>query len=156
MLQASAAGGTPPTDPGSLPSGFGAFFAVMIVVTLVIYAVQALGMGQVALAGRGVFGALADGVAGGVKNVLPLLVLLLITLGAAFLAGLAVFLVVMLLGLIGKAVGMWLAVLLGIPLYLFLLVALYVVMFGVMYHMWRDICGEQAVKAPPRDDLIEL
>lgn len=154
-MQASAAGGTPP-DPSSMPSGFGAMFVSIMLVTLFFYAVQAIGVGQIALRGRGIGGALGDGVAGTAKNLLPLLVLLLVGIGVGILATLAVFLVAMVIGLIGKAVGMWLAMLLAIPLYLAALLVVYVVMFGIMYFMWRDVCGDGADAAPVRNDQLEV
>lgn len=153
-MQASQAGGAPP-DPSTMPSGFGAMFASIVVVSLFCYAVQALGLGQVALRARGVFGALGDGLAGTAKNLLPLLVLLAVVLGVALLAGLAVLLLAMVIGLVGKAVGMWLAMLLAIPLYLAALLVLYVVVFGVMYFMWRDVCGDGVAQAP-RGDQVEV
>ena len=154
VMQASSAGGTPP-DPSSVPSGFSAVFAVLVIVGLFVYAVQALGVGQIALRGRGIGAALGDGLSGSLKNLLPLLVLLLVCLGAAIVAGVAVFLLAMLVGLLGKLAGAWLAILLAIPLYLLAMLVLYVVMFGVMYFMWRDICGDGAAPAP-RDDQVEV
>lgn len=153
-LQASAAG-APPPDATSLPPGFGRAFAVTLLVTLVAYAVQAIGVGQIALRERSLPGALGDGVSGTFKNLLPLVVLVLIGLGVAIVAVLAVFLVAMLLGVLGKLVGLWLAVLLAIPLYLAALVAMYVIAFGVMYFMWRDICSGAT---PPalRSDQVEV
>ncbi len=154
-MQASAAGGAPP-DPGSMPSGFGAMFVSIMLVTLFFYAVQAIGVGQIALRGRGIGGALGDGVAGTAKNLLPLLVLLLVAIGVGVLAILAVFLLAMVIGLIGKAVGMWLAMLLAIPLYVAALLVMYVVMFGVMYFMWRDICADASAAPPARNDQLEV
>lgn len=155
VMQASAAG-APPPDPGTMPSGFGSAFGAIMIVSLLVYAVQAIGVGQIALRGRGIGGALGDGVSGSLKNVLPLLVLLLVCLGVAIVAGLAVFLVAMLIGLLGKLAGMWLAMLLAIPLYLVAMLVLYVVMFGVMYFMWRDICTDGAQPPALPGDRVEV
>jgi hypothetical protein len=151
VMQASAAGAPPPV--AGLPGGFGLAMAVMVVIGLLAYAVQAIGVCQIALRGRGVFGALADGVAGTFKNLLPLLVLTLTLILACVVVGVAVLLVAMVLGLLAELVGVWLAVVIAIPLYLLAMLALYTVMFGLMYYLWRDICGESAGAAPAGDAL---
>ena len=120
-------------------------------VGLVFYAIQAIGMGQVALRGRGVFAALGDGFAGAVKNLLPLLMLLVAYLLLCVVALLVVFALVMLFTLLIK-VSPWLA-LLAVPLYLAALLAIVVVAFGVMYALWRDVCGGGNVAAAPGDAL---
>lgn len=136
----------------ALPEGFGAAFAVFWIVGMFGYAVQAIGIGQIALARRGVGGALGDGVAGAAKNLLPLLVLLLIAIVAAIVAGLAVVLLMFVVGLLAKAVGVWIAFLIGIPLYCAFLLAVIVVSFGVMYFMWRGICGDGTESASASTD----
>lgn len=137
----------PVADPAqmpALPQGFGTAFAVFWIVSLFGYAVQAIGLGQIALSQRGIGGALGDGLAGAAKNLLPLLVLMLIAIAAAILASLAVLLLVFVVGLLAKAVGMWIGFVIGIPLYFALVIAIIVISFGVMYFMWRGICGGSA------------
>ena len=48
------------------------------------------------------------------------------------------------LALLGKLVGAWLVIVLAVPLYIALVLAMFVVMFGVVYHLWRDVCGDDA------------
>ena len=32
-----------------------------------------------------------------------------------------------------------------VPLYIAMMLLMFTVMFGVMYHLWRDVCGGDAV-----------
>ncbi len=137
MMQVAATGGAPVMS--GLPDGIGIAYAVMLVVGLVFYAAQAIGLGQIALRGRGMFGAVADGLVGVFKNVLPLLVLLVASLLLCVVAIALVFVFALLFAVVSK-VALWLAVVLAIPLYLAAMLAAYVVVFGVMYHLWRDVC----------------
>jgi hypothetical protein len=148
-LRVTVGGGAP--DVTGLPDGIGFAYAVMLAVGLVFYAIQAIGMGQVALRGRGVFAALGDGFAGTVKNLLPLLMLLVAYLLLCVVALLVVFALVMLFTLLIK-VSPWLA-LLAVPLYLAALLAIVVVAFGVMYALWRDVCGGGNIAAAPGDAM---
>ncbi len=141
LLQASAHGAAQPQPP-ALPAGFALAMSVMWALGLFGYAVQALGLGQIVLRGRGVMGALADGVVGAGRNLLPLLVMLLVLVAASIVAFIAIALVVVLVALLAKLVGAWLGVVIAIPLYIGLLLMVYVVMFGVMYTMWRRILGD--------------
>lgn len=142
VMQASqnATAGSPPELP-PMPPGMGKVFGLGILVMMFLGGVYSIGFGQVALGGRSVGGALADGVAGTAKNLLPLLVLTVIALlgmvGLAIVLALALGLLAGLGGLVHPALGVALA----IPAYLAFLVAMYVVMFGVMYFMWRDVAG---------------
>ena len=155
--QAQQAGGAPmPPELLALPEGFGQVMALGSLFALFMGGVYAIGFGQVALGGRSLGAALGDGVGGTLKNVLPMLVLVVLAVAAMFALALVVSLVGGILMLVGSLVHPSLGLLLVMPVYIGMLLVVYVVMFGVMYHMWRDICGEQAVKAPPRDDLIEL
>jgi hypothetical protein len=149
-MQASMSGATP-APMTSLPDGFYIAFVVMLVISLFGYAVQAIGLGQIALRRSSIGSALADGISGAAKNLLPLLVLAVVVAVAGFVLLLAVGLLVMLVGVLAKIAGAWLAVVLGVPLYLAALVAIYVVMFGVMYSVWRDVSGDDA---PPRNDAV--
>lgn len=147
FLQASLHGAAQP-QPATPPSGFLLATSAIWVLGLFFYAVQALGLGQITLRGRGVFGAIADGVVGAGKNLLPLLVMLLVLVVACIVAAIAIVLVALLVALLAKFVGAWLGVVIGIPLYIALMLMLYVVMFGVMYAMWRRILGEADAAAP--------
>lgn len=155
--QAQQAGGAPmPPELLALPEGFGQVMALGSLFALFMGGVYAIGFGQVALGGRSLGAALGDGVGGTLKNVLPMLVLVVLAVAAMFALALVVSLVGGILMLFGSLVHPSLGLLLVMPVYIGMLLVVYVVMFGVMYHMWRDICGEQTAKAPPRDDLIEL
>ncbi len=126
----------------SLPAGFGAAMALGSVLWLLITGVYAIGLGQVALAGRPAMHALRDGLSGSLKNLLPLLVMVIAGFFAVLVFMLVFALLAMLLGLLAKLVGMWLMIVLLVPLYIAMFLALYVVMFGTMYAMWRDICAD--------------
>ena len=73
----------------SLPDGFGIAFIVVLVIGLFGYAVQAIGLGQIALRRSSVGSALADGVSGAAKNLLPLLVMALVAVAACIVLALA-------------------------------------------------------------------
>ena len=126
----------------SLPAGFGAALALGCVLWLLITGVYAIALGQVALAGRPTLNALRDGLSGSLKNLLPLLVMVIVGFFAMLVFMLVFGLLVVLLALLGKLVGMWLMIALVVPLYIAMFLALYVVMFGAMYAMWRDICAD--------------
>ncbi|NUS39927.1 MAG: hypothetical protein HOQ02_13010 [Lysobacter sp.] len=147
VVAQAAAGGAAGATPPTLPSGFGATFALLLVFGLFYSGVYAIGMGQAALGGRSALDALRDGFAGAARNLLPMLVLavcgLVLGVVAALVLGLVVGLVVVVAGLLSKV----LAIVLVVPVYLALIVAMYVVMFGVMHAMWRDIAGVPAVAA---------
>ncbi len=133
----------------ALPAGFGAALALGSVLWLLISGIYAIGLGQAALTGRPALGALRDGLSGSLKNLLPLLVMVIVGFLAALVFILVFGLLVMLLALLGKMVGTWLMIVLVVPLYIAMFLALYVVMFGAMYAMWRDICGgDRQVDAP--------
>ncbi len=127
-----------------LPAGLGTVMALGLLAGLFFGSVYAIGFGQVALGGRGVGAALADGVAGTLKNVLPIVLLAAIAIVLLFALLLVVGLLGGLLALIGGLVHESMALLLLLPLYLGMLLVMYVVMFGVMYYMWRDVCGGEA------------
>lgn len=145
QLQVEAAGR--PIQPGDLPDpppGLGKVLGLGLLLGMFLGGAYAIGFGQVALGGRGVLGAVRDGLAGALRNLLPIVVLAVLSVLALF----ALFLVLMLVGgllmLVGSLVHPALGMLLVAPLYLGMILLMYVVMFGVMYHMWRDVCG-----APP-------
>lgn len=146
MAMSTAAPGSTPALP-AMPDGIGAFLALLTLVGLFINGVYAIAVGQVALTGRSVFGSIGDGFIGTLKNLLPLLVLLVIAivLGIAFmlLGGLLIALLVFIGGLVHPVM----AIVLAAPVYLAALLVVYVVMFGVIYFMWREICGGDAASA---------
>lgn len=153
-LKASVAGQAA-APMAELPQGFWVAFAMMMVVGLFSYAVQAIGLGQIANGGTGVGGAFADGVAGAAKNLLPFIVFMLVLLVASVVLMLVVMLLAAIVGVLVKLVGMWLLVLIAIPLYFAFLLAMMVVMFGVMYYVWRDICGDGQAARAAHDGGIE-
>jgi len=135
-------------DPKTLPPPpadvqFGRVFLLSALAALFLGGTYAIGFGQVALASRSVGGALADGVVGTLKNVLPILVMavcaFVMALGLIICVGIAGAFLGVLGGLISPALGLALA----LPVYFGMLLVLYVVMFGVMYFLWRDVCGAE-------------
>jgi hypothetical protein len=137
----------------ALPDGLGIAILVAIVVGLLAYGVQAVGLCQIVLRRRGLLQALGDGLAGTFKNLLPLLVFALVSVVATLLVGVVVLLLAMLVGVLAKFAGAWLAVVLGMALYLLGMLAMYVIAFGAMYHLWRDVCSGSDVVAAPGDAL---
>lgn len=149
LLSAGMQGGTATPPVASLPEGFGTVMALGTLVGLFFFGVYAIGFGQVALGGRGIGAALADGVVGTLKNLLPLLVLAVIMIVLVIAFSLIVGLLGALLALIGGLVHEVFGFVLLLPLYFAMILVLYVVMFGVMYFMWREICGDAASPATP-------
>ena len=144
VLAAQAAKST--TMP-ALPAGFGTAVALFAVFWLLVMGVYAVGFGQVALAGRSPLAALKDGFVGSIKNLLPLLMLVVGLFVAWIAVALAVIVLVGIAALLAKLVGAWVLFVVAVPVYIALILALYVVMFGVMYFMWRDICGGSDMSA---------
>lgn len=128
--------------PPPLPSGVGLAILLLIVAALWLTGVYAISLGQVALRDRGVGSAITDGLVGGLKNLLPLVALMLGLVFAWIVLALVVGLAAVLVMLLGKLVGMWLVVVVAIPLYVALVLAMIVVLFGAMYHLWRDVCDD--------------
>jgi len=128
--------------PTALPSGFGVAIALCMVFGLFMMGVYAISLCQVALRRRSVFGAIGDGLAGALKNLLPLLVFAVGLILVWIVVALAIALVAVLLALLGKLIGAWLVFVVAIPLYILLLLAMFTAMFGVMYFLWRDVCGD--------------
>lgn len=159
MMQVSMDAAGKPVQPGDLPeppAGLGMVMALGLLFGLFLGGAYAIGFGQVALGGRSVSEAIRDGLAGALKNLLPIVVMAVLVIVALF----ALMLVVALLGgvlmLVGGLVHPALAVLLVLPVYLGMIMLMYVVMFGVMYHMWRDICADTALPPPLPDNRVEL
>src|SRR3546814_13699446 len=95
--------------------------------------VYTIGFGQVALRGRSVGSALADGVAGTLKNVLPTGLLAVVAFVGFFVFALVAMLVILLLAAIAGRVPPVPAMLLAAPVYVGPPPGLYVGMFGAMY-----------------------
>ena len=133
-----------------VPEHFNRALGLGLVLGLFMVGIYSISLGQVALGGRSVPGAIGDGLAGSLKNLLPLLVLALCGLVAFFVFAIGLGLVVAVLAVLAKAAGTWL-MLLAVPLYVGLLLVMLVVMFGVMYHLWRDVCGDAA---PPAGSAV--
>lgn len=150
---ATSQGGGDPAALQQLPNGFGLAVALGSVMWLFVSGMYSIGFGQVAIARRGVAGALGDGAVGAVKNVLPILVLTLAGIVASLVLGVMLLLLGLLVGFLAKLVGVWLLVVIAVPAYIALLLAVYVVMFGVIYHLWRDVCGGDEMTDAPADAL---
>lgn len=153
----SAAGDTskPPVYPPP-PEGMGTMMALLMAFGLYFGGVYAIGFGQVALAGRSLKQALADGFAGSLKNLLPIIVLAVLSFFGVMALSFALMLVGGLLLLIGGLIHPLVAALLVIPLYLAMLLVVYMVMFGVMYHLWRDVCADPAQPPALPPNQVEL
>lgn len=152
------AGGRPlqPADIPDPPAGLGTVVALGLLLGMFLSGAWAIGFGQVALGGRGVLEAVRQGLAGALKNLLPIIVLTVLSVAGMVALVLVVALVGGLLMLIGGLVHPALGMLLVAPVYLGMILLMYVVMFGVMYHMWRDICGEPVEPPPLPGDQVEL
>jgi hypothetical protein len=148
-MQALAAQASHQPPPATLPSGFGTVIALSMVFGLFMLGFYAISLGQVSLRRRGVFAAVGDGAVGALKNLLPLLVFALSILLAWIVLAIAFALMAVLLVLLAKLVGGWLVFALVAVLYLALALMVFAMMFGVMYHLWRDVCGDDAADLPP-------
>lgn len=132
--------------PPGLPHGFGIAMALLTVLGLFMMGLYSVSLGQVALRRRGVFNAIGDGLAGALKNLLPLLVLAVSLVLAWIVVSIALVIVVGVLALIGHFVGAWLMLVLVTPIYIALALVTFAVMFGVMYYLWRDVCGDDSAR----------
>lgn len=131
--------------PPALPNGFGLAMALFAVLGLFMMGFYAVSLGQVALQRRNVFGAIGDGVVGALKNLLPLLVFAVSAMVACIVATIVFVIVAMVLALLAKLAGAWLMFVVLVPLYVALMLFMFAMMFGVMYHLWRDVCGDDNV-----------
>lgn len=150
VMALSQKGGAPTADAmPALPEGFGSVVGLGFLVAVFLGGVYSIGFGQVALTGRSLGGALKDGLAGTLKNLLPLLLLAVLSVAALIVVALVIGLLVTLLALVGNLIHPVLGMLLALPVYLALLLGIYVVMFGVMYQIWRDVAGQASGSVPP-------
>jgi len=141
LQQAAGNGRIDPAQMPDAPDGLGSLLGLGSILFLFLSGVYAIGFSQVALGGRPVRLAMADGVIGTAKNLLPILLLAVVIVLASIPVGLVLAAVFGIVGLIGGAIHPTLGAALILPLYLALMVVTYVVMFGVMYYLWRDVCG---------------
>lgn len=130
----------PAPPPPGFVSGFFKVFPIIIALGLFSYAVQGIGIAQVALRERKVVAAIGDGFMGAVRNLLPLLVLsvAVISLWVAILLGFGILLALVMAA--AHFTSQWLLVL-ALPIYLLLLVLMIAISYALGYHLWRDICG---------------
>lgn len=138
-----------PLSPGSIPAmpapeHFALSFAIAVLAGMFLGGVYAIGFGQIALGERGIGGALADGVSGTVKNLLPILVLVVSSLLGLIVLTLLVVLVGALIGIAAHLLHPALVLVLLLPVYFAMMLVIYVVMFGTMYAMWRDVCAQRS------------
>lgn len=127
------------------PAGFLLWLMVAMAVVLVLSNAYMLAFVRTALSGARPLQAIADGFAGTLKNLLPLI-------GFTIVAGIVGFIVMLLFALIATVIAgiaalahPVLAVVVLAPLYFALMLGVYVVSFGFYLHAWREIYGE----APP-------
>lgn len=148
-----AATGAKPAMPAP-PDGFGTVVALGVLFGLFVQGAYAISFGQVSLTQRSVGGALADGFIGALKNLLPLLVLLLIWIAFAFALLLVTTLLATLLTLVGGVVHPALGMALAAPVYVAFILVIYVVVIGVMYHLWRDVAGGAPTGGSGGDSVV--
>jgi hypothetical protein len=127
--------------------GFLRAVAIGIVFGILISGLWTIALGQIAIARQRVLPSFVDGLAGTLKN-LPAILVLIVVLFLLAIAVMIVFAILaVILGLIGKLVGEWMSFVLLVPLYLALMLGMYVLTFGLAYNFWRDVCGGTAQPA---------
>lgn len=140
----------PDFDPADLPWMLLWFLGAGLVMIATMH-VQMLAYCHAALGGHGPVASVAAGLAGSLKNVLPLFVFMLAMLAIGFVAALVLGVVVGLLAAVLIMVSPVLAGVVMVPIYLGVLLLVYVMVFGFYYHAWREIFGEPA--ADPMDAI---
>jgi hypothetical protein len=133
-----------PNVPPDVFAHFGRTMLLGLALWIFLSGFLAIGYGQVAIARRGIGGAIGDGVVGALKNLPALVVLAIATILLAIVAWVVVMIVVLVVGLIAKLLAPWLLLVFLVPLYLVVMGVAYVVMFGVAYYLWRDVCAGDA------------
>jgi hypothetical protein len=126
-------------SPLSSPN-FWLTFAALLVIFPLLLGFLAISFGQLTLGKRGVFSAISDGIAGTLKNILPLLVLEAYVVLSWLVAGLGIGIASVVFGFIAKNIGVWIVPALLVPLYIAFAIFLFTSMFGVMYQIWSDVC----------------
>lgn len=150
-----AAGGAVAPNLAEMPDGLGRIMAIGSLFALFMGSVYAIGFGQVALGDRGVGEAFADGLRGAVKNVLPIVLLALLSVLGMFVLIFVFGLVAIIVSVVAGMISKVLAMVLLVPIYFGMILLLYVVMFGVMHFMWRDVCTD-ATPSLLRSDQLEV
>ncbi|UHQ19065.1 hypothetical protein LVB87_12860 [Lysobacter sp. KIS68-7] len=127
----------------AMPTHFWPMFLMLFAFALFWMGVHTLGYAQVAIAGRGPLEGIRDGAAGTIKNVVPLVVLMLAGIVLALVIGIVFGILVAIVGTLATLVAQsaW-ALVLVIPVYVALLLVMYPLTTGVMYFFWRDVCGQ--------------
>ena len=148
VQQAQQAGAKPPVIP-ELPEGAIGLLGLGSVWMLLFGCAFAIGLGQIALLGRGARAALVDGFAGTFKNLLPLLVMAVLGFCAMAVVTIALMMVLVVVAGIAGLVHPMLGFAVFLPLYVAFLTVLYAVLLSVMYQVWRDIAGEGAAPVDP-------
>jgi len=154
FLRAAATppGGQPDmTGMPPLPPSFLLWMLLAAALLVVLGNAYMLAFAQAALAGHGPVASVGSGLAGTLRNLLPLVGLFLAACIVGFVLILIfAILVAMVAGLLAM-ISPALAMVLLVPVYLVLMLVIYVVMFGFYYHAWIDIFGEPV--AAPADAL---
>lgn len=127
--------------PPALPSAFWKFYPASVLLNLAGSWVQSVAICQVSLGGRGIAGALGDGIVSLLRNLSALLVLFVVVIALALGILVIVLFAVLAVVLIAKLVAMWLAVVLALILYFAFFVAMIAVGCASMYYIWRDTAG---------------
>lgn len=135
--------------PPMLPTGFFVAMLLFMLLWLFMMGFYSISLGQVALRGRSVFGAIRDGAVGALKNLLPLIVFAVSLMAVWIVISIAMMLVILLLALLASLISVWLMIVLIIPLYIAMLLAGIAVMLSTMYQLWRDVCGGETTPAVP-------
>ncbi|NUS61927.1 MAG: hypothetical protein HOQ01_13350 [Lysobacter sp.] len=139
---AMAAPQTP--DPEAVQAGMWRMVGTMFALMLPVSGIWAIGLGQIAIGRRGAGEALADGVTGAFKNLVPMLILAVVVIVGGILLMLLFALVLIVLGAIASFVHEYVAYAILVPLYFAFAMAIYVVSFGLAYFFWRDVCAPNA------------
>ena len=150
VLQSMAAQQARAGEHAALPPHLGALIALFLLFIPIFMALFAIGYCQVALAGRSVTGAVADGVIGGLKNLHVLWILMLGGLVIALVLLLIMGVLIGLLSLLTQALGPVGVVVVAGLVYIAVLLPMYAAGFGFSYFLWRDVCAVDDADAAPQ------
>jgi hypothetical protein len=131
-------------DPEAVQAGMWRLVGTMFALMLPVSGIWAIGLGQIAIGRRGAGEALMDGVTGAFKNLVPMLILAVVTILGGVLLFLLFALVLIVLGAIANFIHEYVAYAILVPLYFAFAMAIYVVSFGLAYFFWRDVCAPNA------------
>jgi hypothetical protein len=146
--QQAGAGAKPPVLPPP-PEGTASLVGLSSLWLLLFGCAFAVGLGQIALTGRGARAAVADGFVGTVKNLVPLLVMAVLGFGAMVVAMVGLAIVLVVVGGVAGLVHPVLAAAVLLPLYVAFVTVAYALLLSVMYQLWRDIAGQDASPVEP-------